>query len=51
MKKDEDVRFRVTAEQKKAMIEAAMRDGQALSAWLRRLALREAGALPNVARK
>jgi uncharacterized protein (DUF1778 family) len=45
--KDEMVRFRVSADQKHAFEEAAKRDGLEVSAWLRRLALREAGALPE----
>lgn len=45
--KDEMVRFRVSAEQKQAFEEAAKRDGLEVSAWLRRLALREAGELPE----
>lgn len=45
--KDDVVRMRVTAEQKRALTEAAQRDGLELSAWLRRLALKAAGALPK----
>lgn len=45
--KDDVVRMRVTAEQKRAITEAANRDGLELSAWLRQLALRAAGALPK----
>lgn len=45
--KDETVRFRVSTEQKQSLEEAAKRDGLGLSAWLRRLALKEAGALPE----
>lgn len=44
--KDDVVRMRVTAEQKRALTEAAEREGLELSAWLRQLALRAAGALP-----
>jgi hypothetical protein len=44
--KGDVVRMRVTAEQKRALEDAAARDGLDVSAWLRRLALREAGALP-----
>jgi uncharacterized protein (DUF1778 family) len=44
--KDDVVRMRVTAEQKQALTDAAARDGLELSAWLRQLALRAAGALP-----
>lgn len=47
--KDDVVRMRVTVEQKAAMTEAAQRDGLELSAWLRQLALRAAGALPSPA--
>jgi hypothetical protein len=43
--KDDVVRMRVTAEQKQALMDAAARDGLELSAWLRQLALRAAGAL------
>jgi uncharacterized protein (DUF1778 family) len=39
--------MRVTAEQKQALTAAAARDGLELSAWLRQLALRAAGALPS----
>jgi uncharacterized protein (DUF1778 family) len=45
--KDDVVRMRVTVEQKKALTDAAARDGLELSAWLRQLALRAAGALPG----
>ena len=45
--KDDVVRMRVTAEQKQALMDAAARDGLELSAWLRQLALRAAGALPT----
>ena len=45
--KDDVVRMRVTAEQKRAMEDAASREGLELSAWLRQLALRAAGALPS----
>ena len=45
--KDDVVRMRVTAEQKQALTQAAERDGLELSAWLRQLALRAAGALPS----
>jgi uncharacterized protein (DUF1778 family) len=45
--KDDVVRMRVTAEQKRAMASAAEREGLELSAWLRQLALRAAGVLPN----
>jgi hypothetical protein len=45
--KDEIVRMRVTVEQKRAIYDAAERDGLEASAWLRRLALRAAGALPD----
>ena len=44
--KDDVVRMRVTGEQKQALTDAAARDGLELSAWLRQLALRAAGALP-----
>jgi len=45
--KDEVVRMRVSAKDKKALTEAANRAGLDLSAWLRQLALREAGVLPE----
>lgn len=45
--KDDVVRMRISAEQKQALAAAAERDGLELSAWLRRLALREAGMLPE----
>jgi uncharacterized protein (DUF1778 family) len=46
-RKDDTVRMRVTAEQKRALENAANRAGLELSAWLRQLALRAAGALPE----
>lgn len=45
--KGDVVRMRVTAEQKRALETAANRAGLELSAWLRQLALRAAGALPE----
>jgi uncharacterized protein (DUF1778 family) len=45
--KDDVVRMRVTTEQKRALENAANRAGLELSAWLRQLALRAAGALPG----
>jgi uncharacterized protein (DUF1778 family) len=45
--KDDVVRMRVTSDQKQALVAAAERDGLELSAWLRQLALRAAGALPR----
>jgi len=45
--KDDVVRMRVSAEQKRALMDAASKEGLELSAWLRRLALREAGMLPE----
>ena len=45
--KEEVVRMRVTVEEKRALADAAARDGLGLSAWLRQLALREAGVLPS----
>ena len=47
VRKDEILRVRITADQKRALIAAAERDGLELSAWLRQLALRAAGALPG----
>lgn len=49
--KDEVVRMRVTSAQKDAMTAAAERDGLELSAWLRQLALRAAGVLPEPKRR
>jgi hypothetical protein len=46
--KDEVVRMRIPAAQKQAMVDAAEAEGLDLSAWLRRLALREVGLLPRV---
>jgi uncharacterized protein (DUF1778 family) len=45
--KGDVVRMRVTVEQKRALTSAAERSGLELSAWLRQLALRAAGALPD----
>lgn len=45
--KDDVVRMRVTADQKQALTEAANRSGLELSTWLRQLALRAAGTLPD----
>lgn len=45
--KDDVVRMRVTTEQKRALENAANRAGLELSTWLRQLALRAAGALPE----
>lgn len=45
--KDEVVRMRIPAEHKKALMDAAVKDGLELSAWLRQLALRAAGVLPG----
>jgi hypothetical protein len=39
--------MRISASQKLALNEAAKRDGLELSAWLRQLALRAAGVLPE----
>ena len=47
VRKDEVVRFRASSEQKKAFEEAAEREGLEVSAWLRQLALRAAGVLPE----
>jgi uncharacterized protein (DUF1778 family) len=49
--KDDVIRVRLTSEQKSAIVAAAERDGLELSAWLRQLALRAAGALPTSDRK
>jgi uncharacterized protein (DUF1778 family) len=45
--KGDVIRMRVTAQQKRAITDAATRDGLEVSAWLRQLALRAAGALPE----
>jgi len=45
--KGDVVRMRVTADQKRALENAADRAGLELSAWLRQLALRAAGAIPQ----
>ena len=45
--KDEVIRVRLTSEQKSAIVAGAERDGLELSAWLRQLALRAVGALPQ----
>lgn len=45
-RKDDEVRMRVTEEQKRTLVDAAAREGLDLSAWLRQLALRAAGVLP-----
>jgi uncharacterized protein (DUF1778 family) len=44
-RKEEIVRFRVTDEQKKSLVSASEKEGLDVSAWLRQLALRAAGAL------
>jgi hypothetical protein len=41
-RKEDSIRVRVTAEQKRALVERARRDGLEVSAWLRSLGLREA---------
>lgn len=45
--KDDVVRMRIPATQKQALVAAAARDGLELSAWLRQVALRAAGVLPE----
>jgi len=45
--KSEVVRLRVSADQKTALTDAAKREGLELSAWLRQLGLKAAGALPE----
>jgi uncharacterized protein (DUF1778 family) len=47
MVKDDVVRMRVSAEQKSAFVAAAQREGLELSQWLRILALRATGLLPQ----
>lgn len=46
-RKQDVVRFRVTDEQKQALTQAAEKEGLDVSAWLRQLALKAAGALPE----
>jgi uncharacterized protein (DUF1778 family) len=46
-RKQETLRIRVTADQKKALTNAARRAGLDLSSWLRVLALRAAGVLES----
>jgi uncharacterized protein (DUF1778 family) len=41
-RKEEEIRVRVTAEQKKLFIKAAELEGLDISAWIRQIALREA---------
>jgi hypothetical protein len=45
--KDDVVRMRISAAQKQGLSEAAAREGLDLSVWLRQLALRAAGLLPE----
>ncbi len=45
--KGDVVRMRVTVEQKRAIEQAAEREGLEMSSWLRQLALRASGALPQ----
>jgi len=45
-RKEETIRLRVTPEQKRTLMDAARAAGLELSAWLRSLALREAGRAP-----
>jgi len=45
--KDDVIRVRVTSEQKSAIVAAAEQDGLEMSAWVRQLALRAAGVLPE----
>ena len=47
-KKGEILQLRILADQKAALVEAAARDGQSLSAWARRTLLQAAGVLPPV---
>lgn len=44
VRKDQDIRIRVTEEQKQTLTEAATRAGLGVSSWLLMLGLREAGA-------
>jgi uncharacterized protein (DUF1778 family) len=45
--KNDVVRMRIPATQKKVLVNAAEREGLELSVWLRQLALRAAGILPE----
>jgi uncharacterized protein (DUF1778 family) len=45
--KEDVVRMRVSADQKQVLADAAEREGLDLSSWLRRVALKEAGGLPE----
>jgi len=47
-RKGDVVRMRVTADQKDAITREASRNGLEVSQWLRQLALRAAGALPEL---
>jgi uncharacterized protein (DUF1778 family) len=46
-RKDEVLRVRILAAQKRVIEDAAARDGLELSAWVRRVLLRAAGVLPD----
>ncbi|WP_437839261.1 plasmid mobilization protein [Sorangium sp. So ce1153] len=46
-RKEAVIKIRVTEEQKRTLTEAADREGLDVSAWLRRLGLREASASPG----
>ncbi len=45
--KDSVIQLRIPAEQKQALSDAAASEGLELSAWLRQVALRAAGLLPD----
>jgi uncharacterized protein (DUF1778 family) len=47
MRKEDSIRIRVSAEQKRALVEAAERAGLDVSSWLRSLGLQAAGQLPG----
>ena len=49
--KDDVIRMRVTSEQKAAITAAVEREGLELSQWLRQLALRAAGVIPESTRR
>ena len=49
--KDAVIQLRIPADQKQALSDAAAREGLELSAWLRQVALRAAGVLPDRKRK
>ena len=49
--KDAVIQLRIPADQKQVLTDAAAQEGLELSAWLRQVALRAAGVLPDRKRK